>query len=53
MGLLSRTSTYNRDERGITYGARAPTGDGGPIVVVGVTPHQGDGSAVHRAKGAR
>ena len=50
MGLLSRTSTYNRDERGITYGARAPNGDGGPIVVVGVTPHQGDGSAVHRAK---
>jgi hypothetical protein len=53
MGLLSRTSTYNRDERGITYGVRAPIGDGGPVVVVGVTPHQGDGSTVHRAKGAR
>lgn len=36
MGGLSRTSTYDEDERGITC-----HGDGGLIVVVGVTPHQG------------
>ncbi len=29
---------------------REPYGHGVLIVVVGVTPHQGDGNAVHRAK---
>jgi hypothetical protein len=33
--------TYDEDERGIAYG-REPYGDGVPIVVVGVTSHQGD-----------
>jgi hypothetical protein len=32
---------------------REPHGDGVPIVVVRFTPHQGDGKAVHRAKGHR
>ena len=32
---------------------REPHGDGVPIVVVRVTPHQGDGKAVRRAKGHR
>ena len=30
-----------------------PYGVGAIVVVVGVTPHQGDGKAVHRAKGGR
>ena len=29
---------------------REAYGDGVPMVVVGVTPYQGDGNAVHRAK---
>ncbi len=33
--------TYDEDERGIASG-REPYGDGVPIVVVGVTSHQGD-----------
>jgi hypothetical protein len=52
MGHLSRAMTYDEDERGIAYG-RESYGDGVPIVVVGVTPHQGDGNAARRAKGNR
>ncbi len=42
--LVRNTGTLNPRER---YGV------GAIVVVVGVTPHQGDGKAVHRAKGGR
>jgi hypothetical protein len=41
VGRLSHAMTYDEDERGIIRGARALEGDGGPVVVVGVMPHQG------------
>jgi hypothetical protein len=45
-----RGRTWDR----LTGTRHVPYGDTGPVVVVGVTPHQGDGKAVHsRAKGAR
>jgi hypothetical protein len=46
--------TYNKDEHGIAYGKGPSYGDGGPVVVAGVTTGQGGReSRLHRAKGAR
>ena len=52
MGRLRHARTYDRDERGITSG-REPQGDGVPIVVVGVTPHQGGRESRPQGEGAQ
>ena len=49
MGYLRHARTYDRSKTRDRLRARA-YGDGATIVVVGVTPHQGDGSPAHRAK---
>ncbi len=52
MGRLRHARTYDEDERGIACGARAQ-GDGGPIVVVGVTTHQGGRESRLQGEGAQ
>jgi hypothetical protein len=41
VGRLSHAVTYDNDERGITLRGASPLGDGGPVVVAGLTPGQG------------
>ena len=52
MGRLRHARTYDEDERGIAYGARAQ-GDGVPTVVVGVTTHQGGRESRLQGQGAQ
>lgn len=53
MGHLRRPeNVYDVRNAGWPTG-REPQGHGASIVVVGVTPYQGDGNADYRAKGGR
>jgi hypothetical protein len=52
VGRLSHAITYDEDERGIAFWARAH-GDGVLIVVVGVTTHQGGRENRPQGQGAQ
>jgi hypothetical protein len=52
VGRLRHARTYDSDERGIAYGARAPW-SGVPIVVVRFTPHQGGRESRPQGEGAQ